>query len=315
MSDPTPQAIAWATAQLHADAITRVVGLHAGESPWRLDYLASREARTAILRVADPDRVWGSAIVRAAAALTVAGDHDLPTARLIAVDADGSRAGDPALLETYQGESTVPDIKAMPSAGAALATIHRIHLDPTADLPVIAHHTPADDHPSDRRWARRYRAAGIAQRQQVIADLLRARPWMAEERAIARLTNTATSEFLDHADKRLSDLPVPGGKAFLHGDVWFGNMAWQGATCRGLLDWKAAGVGHPGVDLGSLRMRATFAFGAAAAAEATAAWEEAIGRRADAIAYWDAIAALHTPYDEHTDARDNFLDNALSRLS
>jgi aminoglycoside phosphotransferase (APT) family kinase protein len=91
-------------------------------------------------------------------------------------------------------------------------------------------------------------------------------------------------------------------------------MHWAARACNGMLDWKSAGVGHPGADLGSLRMRAAFDFGPDAADEVTAAWEEVAGRRAEAIPYWDAIAALHTPYDEDTEARDAFLDDALHRL-
>lgn len=314
MSAPTAQAIAWASTQLGVDEITATVGLHEGTSPWRLDYRADGRAGRAILRVVDEDRVWVSAILRAAAGLTVAGDHGLPTARLIALDPDGSRAGAPALLETYLSESAAPSKDAVSTAGAALAAIHRIELAPTEHLPRIAHHTPSDDHPSDRRWARRYQQAGADDRETVIADLLQARPWMSRQRATARLIQTPTSDFLTEADERLSAIPAPQGQRFLHGDVHFGNMHWAGRTCNGMLDWKSAGVGHPGVDLGALRMQARFDFGPDAADEVTTAWAEAAGRRAEAIPYWDAIAALHTPYDENTESRDAFLDDALHRL-
>lgn len=314
MSAPTAQAIAWASTQLGVDAITATVGLHEGTSPWRLDYRANGRAGQAILRVVDEDRVWAGAILRAAAGLTVAGDHGLPTARLLALDPDGSSAGAPALLETYLGESAARSRDAMSTAGAALAAIHHIELAPTEHLPRIAHHTPSDDHPSDRRWTRRYQQARASDREKVITDLQQARPWMSRQRATARLTQTPTSDFLTDADERLSAIPAPQGQSFLHGDVWLGNMHWAVRTCNGLLDWKSAGVGHPGVDLGSLRMRATFDFGTDAADEVTAAWEEAAGRRAEAIPYWDASAALHTPYDEDTEPRDAFLDDALHRL-
>lgn len=101
MSNPPERAITWATGALGPDVrITGTIGLHRGSSPWVIDYCDGADSGRAVLRVADWGRIWGPAITRAAAGLTVAAEHDLPTARLIAVDRDGSGAGEPALLET-----------------------------------------------------------------------------------------------------------------------------------------------------------------------------------------------------------------------
>jgi aminoglycoside phosphotransferase (APT) family kinase protein len=43
----------------------------------------------------------------------------------------------------------------------------------------------------------------------------------------------------------------------------------------GLVDWDAAGVGHPGIDLGTLRLDAAILFGLPAADEVLEGWGQA----------------------------------------
>jgi aminoglycoside phosphotransferase (APT) family kinase protein len=54
-----------------------------------------------------------------------------------------------------------------------------------------------------------------------------------------------------------------------------------------MVDWDAAGVGYPGVDLGTPRLDAAVVFGLPTAAEVLDGWRQATGQEADAIAYWD----------------------------
>jgi Ser/Thr protein kinase RdoA (MazF antagonist) len=84
---------------------------------------------------------------------------------------------------------------------------------------------------------------------------------------------------------------------FVHGDLWQGNTLWTADTYMGMVDWDAAGAGHPGIDLGTLRCDAAVVFGLPAAAEILRGWREATGRPAEATAYWDLVAALTTPTD------------------
>ena len=113
-------------------------------------------------------------------------------------------------------------------------------------------------------------------------------------------------------------MPRPQGEnVFVHGDVWPGNMAWtDGASCT-LIDWKTAGVGNPGVDLGELRKQIAITYGATTT-DIVEAWEEASGTAAANIPYWDAVAALNTPTTlysrEATARRDAFLQAALDQL-
>jgi Ser/Thr protein kinase RdoA (MazF antagonist) len=120
---------------------------------------------------------------------------------------------------------------------------------------------------------------------------------------------------------------------FVHGDLWQGNTLWEGDTLTGVVDWDCAGSGAAGIDLGSLRCDAWMAAGPQAAAAVLAGYEEAAGRPADDVAYWDVAAALCTPptIGWFTDAirdqgrtdldqptllarRDAFLRDALHRL-
>lgn len=329
MAIPSKTHQEWAASVIGADArVVHAEGLHDGSSPWLLSIRDGNQTVNAVLRVADWQRIWGEAIATAAAGLRVAAAHDLPTARLIAADADGTITGEPALLETpFPGNNRPPGPESLYSAGATLAQLHTIRINPAPELPLRSHHTPPDDYPGDRRWAYRYQQAANADRAAILDDFCHQHPWARRERVRAMLTTTRTSPLLQDADDRLSQYTPPKGtQVFLHGDVWRGNMHWSG-RCLGLIDWKSAGVGHPGVDLGALRLHAATRYGPVAAQSVTTGWEDTIGQKAEAIPYWDAIAALYTPAviedwqaDDTTlgatamTRRDAFLQNALDRL-
>jgi hypothetical protein len=65
-------------------------------------------------------------------------------------------------------------------------------------------------------------------------------------------------------------------------NVWIGNMLWTDHRFLGLIDWKAAGDGHTGVDLGSARPT--------------------------------QLRRRRIPTDEVSRRRDTFLRDALNRL-
>jgi hypothetical protein len=108
-----------------------------------------------------------------------------------------------------------------------------------------------------------------------------------------------------------------GEPVLVHGDVWPGNLAWTGDTTCTLIDWKTAGVGNPGVDLGELRKQIAITYGATTP-HIVEAWEAVSGTPAPNIPYWDTVAALNTPTTlyspEATARRDTFLRAALTRL-
>jgi aminoglycoside phosphotransferase (APT) family kinase protein len=141
-----------------------------------------------------------------------------------------------------------------------------------------------------------------------------------------------TTPLLQKADQQVRSHGTPAAESvFLHGDVWAGNMLWDADRCVALIDWKTAGVGDPGVDLGSLRMQMAIGYGQEAPAHVLEGWQEQAGRAATAVPYWDAVAALNTPTvmqgwlafaddDSPLDAsavterRDTFLRIALDEL-
>lgn len=120
----------------------------------------------------------------------------------------------------------------------------------------------------------------------------------------------------------------------VHGDLWHGNTLWDGERLTGLVDWDCAGIGHPGVDVGSLRCDAALFTGRPDAADDVLAGYQAVAGPLPDVARFDVEAALATPPDlgwfvaaahdqGRTDLdrdtllarRDAFLRDALLRLA
>jgi aminoglycoside phosphotransferase (APT) family kinase protein len=102
---------------------------------------------------------------------------------------------------------------------------------------------------------------------------------------------------MSKAEERIAEQAPPDPIGFTHGDLWSGNVLWQGAEIVGVLDWDGAGRAAAGVDLGSLRCDAAMCYGADMADLVLGGWEAEVGRPADSVAYWDVVAALSTPPD------------------
>jgi aminoglycoside phosphotransferase (APT) family kinase protein len=265
-----------------------------------------------------------------AAALTVAERHGLAAPRLIAHDPTGNSAGLPASLETVlPGECGWPGWPQEPSearlreAGAAIARTHKIRLKPWDTLAPRVRPIEYDDFARERRWATFYQGSKESDRRDVVAALRQFTGSSVPARAAAQiLANVRSTPLLLHADEIVRRHGQPRGEqVFVHGDVWPGNTMWTGDTCAGLIDWKTAGVGHPGIDLGGLRFQLARLRGPDAADHALRGWEEEIGRKATDVAYWDAVAALNTRTDLDAvdgagaqNSRDEFLRTAIANL-
>jgi aminoglycoside phosphotransferase (APT) family kinase protein len=264
MSTSMEPGLRWAAQVVGVGAsVVDVQGLRAGAGPWRLRIDQGGTAIQAVLRVGDPSS--RQQLATEAAALRFAEAHQLVAPRLLAVDLGGAAAGVPVLLMTaLAGSSTIPTMAStarLRALGAAAATLHTVATTPRPGLP------------------------------------LRVRP-LADVDFAAKRRTTGSSSLLKAAEARVHALAVPQGATVLvHGDLWQGNTLWTGQRCVGMVDWDAAGVGHPGVDLGTLRLDAAIMFGQPAAAEVLAGWRQATGHQADAMAYWDLVAALTTPTD------------------
>lgn len=324
---PSEQVLRWAAAAVGKGAqVVAVQSLHGGWGPWLLRVEHEGSTHEVVLRVAG--RIFPFQIATGAAALRVAAAHGLAAPRLLASDLDGRATGAPATLETVvPGSSASPatvSAARLRAAGAAIARVHKIRLDPQPDLP-LKHHslqgpTLAYERPLERHWAALYRASSDSERPAVVAALAELTGWGAE-RARQVMAGTHATPLLQLADDLLGAIPTPREEpVFLHADLWAGNMVWSGETTVTLIDWKDAGVGDPGVDVGHLRMQMAVQYGPDAAERVREGWERERGRAATNLAYWDAVAALHTPADLDdgepalTARRDAFLRAALDRL-
>ncbi|GIF73353.1 aminoglycoside phosphotransferase family protein [Asanoa siamensis] len=260
--------------------VRAVRSLHGGESPWWIDLAAPDGSRRAVVLRAPSSRITPDQIATNAVALVVAGSHGLPAPRLLAADLEGT----PATLETVvPGSSTwpaVPSIDLLLSAGAAIARVHAV--PPSPGLPFRPRPIAVDDFAGDRRAGR-----------------------------------LPTTPLLRSADARIQAMRAPDGPVVLvHGDVWPGNTLVRGGIVHALIDWKTAGVGNPGVDLGELRKQVAIGYGDAAPGHVLAGWERAGGRPAEDVPYWDAVAALNTPTVLYSPTatlrRDAFLRRAIA---
>ncbi|WP_432950933.1 phosphotransferase family protein [Kribbella sp. CA-253562] len=266
--------------------VVTVRALHGREGPWLLGISTPEGVRKVVLR-APTSRIDAEMIVTGAAALEVAERHGVPAPRLVGRDLEGSAAGVPATLESVVGGSTAwPRVMGAPQlrlVGAALARVHAVSLTARDGLPVRTRPIAVDDFAGDRRRG----AMG-------------------------------STPLLRVADEWIRRTERPRGTTvFVHGDVWPGNVVRVGDSACVLIDWKTAGVGNPGVDLGELRKQMAFYYGLEAIDAVVDGWEQAAGRAAVDLAYWDVVAALNTRTDLGpviTGQRDEFLRDALARL-
>lgn len=261
---PDAAALAWAAAAIGPGAtVESVRGLREGANPWRLTFRCRGIEARAVLKTSSQSGGFATEL----AALRLAEARGLPAPRILAADETGASAGTYAVLETVlSGHSRIPATgrpERLAAMGRAAASLHNTPMVATPELP------------------------------------LRTRPISATDFAAMRRAGTdPTTPLLDAAQAFLDDLTRPVGETvFVHGDLWQGNIMWEGDAVTGLLDWDMAGVGHPGVDLSSLRLDAALMFGLDAADPVTTAWQDATGRLADALPYWDAVAALNQPGD------------------
>jgi aminoglycoside phosphotransferase (APT) family kinase protein len=264
-------------------AVTATRSLHGGESPWRVDLRSAGGLEFAVVLRSPSSRIGAEMIATNVAALAVAERHGLPAPRLLGADLDGRDAGLPASVESLvEGTSAWPaecSADLLRAAGAAIARVHEIVLGPRPGLPFRPRPIAVDD--------------------------------FARERRLGRMP---TTELLRSADEVIRAIPAPAGRSvFVHGDVWPGNTVVAGTRIRALIDWKTAGVGNPGVDLGELRKQVAIAYGDQAPQYVLEGWERASGSRAHDVPYWDATAALNTPTDSGG-RRDEFLRAALAHL-
>ena len=294
MVDPAPTPLRWALQTWGPEAtLVSVRDLHDGQGPWLIEATSKSTPYRAILRTAGPAAKGGDYLQIEAAALSRVERSALAGPRLIAID-DGHQSGLITSLQTVVAGHTVAsqpwNAERLLAVGAYLAQIHGIGADFAPTLP--GRHRPLE--PGGGYTAeKRHAAENPTQRS----------------KAGGRLLATTADE--------LSRFPRPTGeRGLVHGDAWLGNIMSTGTHISGLIDWGCAGVGHPGIDLGHARLSAAFSYGIEAADTLLNGWEHTAGHHADAMPYWDTVAALETAPDMGTvtDIRDAFLHHALAGL-
>jgi aminoglycoside phosphotransferase (APT) family kinase protein len=267
---PSDQVLRWAAGAIGGTSVVSAESLsssgHRNSGTFRLRIEGtSADTTDVILKVSVPRWITRAMVNTNARALQLAEAHGLPAPRLIAADSDGSASGTVATLETLLiGSSDLPRTASptrLREAGAAIARVHAFSHQIEPDLP----HRP--------------------------------RPCAVDDRAAERRRGlTPTTPLLQEADEQVRSHGAPAAESvLLHGDVWAGNMLWEAERCVALIDWKTAGVGDPGVDLGSLRMQMAVQYGQEAPVHVLKGWQQEVGRTATALPYWDVVAALNTP--------------------
>jgi aminoglycoside phosphotransferase (APT) family kinase protein len=305
---PSDQVQRWAAQAVGGSSVVSAESLssstdHRDSGTFRLKVEGTSAGTTdVILKLTVPIWINARMVTTNARALQLAETYGLSAPRLIAADLDGHTSGTVATLETFlSGSSDLPPTASsarLREAGAAIARVHTFNHQIEPGLP----HRP--------------------------------RPCAVDDRAAERRRGLMpTTPLLQKADQQVRSHRTQAAESvFLHGDVWAGNMLWEADRCVALIDWKTAGVGDPGVDLGSLRMQMALAYGQEAPSHVLDGWQEQAGRTATAVPYWDAVAALNTPTvmegwlafaddgstldaSAITERRDTFLRIALDQMS
>jgi aminoglycoside phosphotransferase (APT) family kinase protein len=182
----------------------------------------------------------------------------LPVPRVVAVDADGSLAGVPALLLTRLPGRPPP--RARVATDQALRTLVE--------------------------WLVEIEAVGEAVREVV-------QPYYPYYRIgdLAPPAATTRPDLWRRAFEAAAD-PIPAGPTtFIHRDYHAGNTLWERATLTGIVDWTPACWGPPGADIGHLLANIGFDHGPAKADTAARLWAAAGGETAD-LAWWRLRAFL-----------------------
>jgi aminoglycoside phosphotransferase (APT) family kinase protein len=271
---PPRQALAWAAASVGHGS--RVIGVRALAGSWLAVHAVDiREPsgwvhRLVLRRWVRPD--WQSTdpdftASREAAILRALERTTIPTPRLVALDADGSSAGAPAVLLT-RIDGRVPSLSAsrrsslVRELGRRLVEIHALGTSFEAVAPPFAFYYQLE----------RFEPPAVTRRP----DLWRA------------------------AAELASGSPPNGHSGFIHRDYHPWNTLWRGGRMTGIIDWTGASWGSPGVDLGHLRWNLAAEHEPSVAEVALQAYRDAGGDPPDGP-WWDVRMLLDAIPDNDAD--------------
>jgi aminoglycoside phosphotransferase (APT) family kinase protein len=263
---PSPRLLEWAAAALPSSSrLSQLASLRGDGSRWLLQFETNVDITSVVLKIGDSDDpAEVGRLTTEVAALEVARRFGFPAPLPIRTDIEGHATGRAAVLLTaLNGSSGIPRCASparLRTLGGAIARLHAIRPSCGTGLP-----------------SRTRPIAGLHFRDQYSVD---------------------SSPLHTKAARLVAEMPVPVEPCgFLHGDLWSGNILWHAAELVGFVDWKYAGVGPFGVDLGSIRCDVALLYGQTAADLILAGWADAIGAPIPDMQYWDLVGVLNTPPD------------------
>jgi aminoglycoside phosphotransferase (APT) family kinase protein len=270
MAAPTDQTLRWvAGVATPGGRISDAGPLADPTSPWWVRVEADGGSTTVVVRARVDGEDSARLIGIERSALLAAAEVDVAAPRFIAADPDGRSASQPALVSTrLTGSSAVPTVvtaDGLQSLGRAVGILATSRAP--IDLP--SRTRPLGDIDFDSLWR-----GHLATAPHTDSEL-----WMS---------------VLDVLD---AYQPTPVPDTLVHGDCWQGNTVWADIEFQGFIDWDAAGIGPPGIDLGTMRLDAAFFHGADTVDEVAAGWAQTSGRPLRDLGYWDLVAALTSPVD------------------
>ncbi len=99
--------------------------------------------------------------------------------------------------------------------------------------------------------------------------------------------NLIRDQLKRHWPPKTTNKPV-----LLHGDLWNGNILWQGKEISGVIDWEDAWIGEPLLDLAGARLDLLCTFGMESVNAFTKAYLELRKIDVDNLPVWDLVATL-----------------------
>ncbi len=250
-SPPPSQALTWVAKQTGAN-IESVDAMRGGMSSavHRVDLSTRTGVRTTVvlrryvrpeLNVEEPDIA-----AREARTLSLVEPLDLPTPKMLGVDETGQHCGVPALLMTYlPGQIEWSPSELAPWLHELVSLLPRIHAAGEAvkrvTRPFEVYEQDSYDPPA----------------------------WVSQPRVWERA--------VEISERRRTQ----AGTTFVHRDFHPGNVLWANGRVSGLVDWQAASVGIPDVDVGHCRMNLLGSHGRDVADRFTHLWEQLVGRTYD----------------------------------
>jgi aminoglycoside phosphotransferase (APT) family kinase protein len=272
-SRPPQKALDWVGSTLEARVVSaRAVrgGISSAMHEIRLESPRGATRQVVLRRYVRPELIEEEPGIAAREARTLEFVESLPvpTPQLLGVDPTGIEAGVPSVIMSRLGG--------------------RVHWWPSDTEP--SDKEPSDTEPSDmNRWL-----SGLAELLPVVHD---ARP--PQEGVVPRFAPYAPERYVpprwstedrvwERAFEIFLDPPPAGERVFVHRDFHPGNVLWSRKRVSGLVDWQAACIGRPALDVGHCRAN-LYQYGLEVADRFSSLWEAVSGRTYDP---WTEIVSI-----------------------